>query len=136
MKGWVILLTYDDYISDGNYRDITQDEFDRLLKKAENLLDVITNSFYHLNEFDSDNEWRKQRVKRALISQIDYFKETRKTTVEGLNSVPKSVSLGRTTISQSGSYSASDANGSKSIVSEGMDTYLQGTGLLYRGICS
>ena len=127
------MLTYDDYISDGNYRDINQDEFEQLLKKAENLLDLITNSFYQLNEFDSDNEWRKQRVKRALISQIDYFKETKKTTVEGINSVPKSVSLGRTTISQSDRYGT---NGSKSIVSEEMNNYLQGTGLLYRGICS
>ena len=129
-------LTIAEYTAEGNYRDINQYEFDQLLKKAENLLDLITNSFYQLNEFDSDNEWRKQRVKRALISQIDYFKETRKTTAEGLNSVPKSVSLGRTTISQSGGYGASDTNGSKSIVSEEMDAYLQGTGLLYRGICS
>lgn len=126
-------LTIAEYTAEGNYRDINQDEFDQLLKKAENLLDVITDSFYQLNEFDSDNEWRKQRVKRALISQIDYFKETRKTTAEGLNNAPKSVSLGRTTISQSDRYGT---NGSKSIVSEEMNTYLQGTGLLYRGICS
>lgn len=129
-------LTLAEYTTDGNYRDIAQDEFTKLLNKAESLLDVITNSFYRFTNFDTDNEWRKKRVKRALISQIDYFKETGKTTTEGLNSSPQSVSLGRTTISQSSRYNASGSNESKTIISDDMEIYLQGTGLLYRGICS
>lgn len=129
------MLTLEEYEKRGNYSDIAQEDFDKLLNKAKNLLDVITNSFYRFNDFDTDNEWRKERVKQALVSQIDYFKETGKTTAEGLNSTPQSVSLGRTTISQSSRYNASGSNESKPIISDEMEIYLQGTGLLYRGIC-
>lgn len=129
------MLTIEEYKSNGNYSDITPEEFEKLLNKAKNLLDVITNSFYRFNDFDTDNEWRKERVKQALISQVDYFKETGKTTTEGLNGTPQSVSLGRTTISQSSRYNATGSNESKSVISEEMEIYLQGTGLLYRGVC-
>ena len=129
-------LTLDEYKELGNYRDISQDEFRSLETKAETLLDVITDSYYQFNDITKDNEWRVKRVKQALVSQIDYFKETGKTTNEGLNSVPQSVSLGRTSISQGSRYNASGSNESKSLVCDEMFMFLEGTGLLYRGVCS
>ncbi len=120
-------LTYDEFknITGADMDEIT---FNVLLQKASAVLDNVTNHFYQRVDMEKDNPWRVAQFKKALSVQIEYFHETGATTYEGINKVPKSFSVGRTSVSY-------DSKGeSKSLVAEDIFIYLEGTGLLYRGV--
>lgn len=127
------------YLTLEEYKELSFDEsieestFKKLLSKASVVLDNVTNHFYKNHDLESDKTIRKDAFKKSLVAQIEYFIETDATTSEKLNSAPQSISMGRTTISQSSRYSPSGKNESKSIVCDDIYLYLEGTGLLYRG---
>lgn len=129
-----MLLTFDEYVELSGNDKILKNEFEPLYKKAVQLLHVITRNYYKLNNFDDDTFIRKDAVKMALSAQIDFFVETGQTTIESLNSVPNSITLGRTTISTNSRYSSNVNKKEKSIYSQEFLMFLQGTGLLYRGV--
>lgn len=114
--------------------DITEVEFNELLPKASILLDTVTNNFYVDNNIELDNEWRVNRFRYALVSQIEYFDEVGGTSFEAINSVPQSFSAGRTSVSNPSRYKSSGSNEIKSIIAEEVYIYLRGTGLLYSGV--
>lgn len=123
----MLYLTYDEF-RDQTGIDIYESTFDRLLPKASAVLDHVTDNFYHRHSIEEDNPWRVSQFKKALCAQIEYFNEVGATTYEGINKVPKSFSVGRTSVSY-------DSKGeSKSLVAEDIFIYLEGTGLLYRGV--
>lgn len=113
--------------------DIKEEDFNKLLPKASILLDTTTNNFYVDNDIEKDNEWRVKRFRYALVSQIEYFDEVGGTSFEAVNSVPRSFSAGRTSVSNSNRYS-SGSDDIKSIIAEEVYIYLRGTGLLYSGV--
>lgn len=46
-------LTYEEYIDFG-FESIEQTEFDRLVKKASDVLDHVTRNFYQFNELEAE----------------------------------------------------------------------------------
>lgn len=127
-------LTMEEY-NDLNLIQINDaSKFVLLLKKASSILDNITRSFYVFNDLATDYEWRKNAFKNALGAQIEYFIQTGKTTSEALNSEPQNQTIGRVSVSQTSKFSASGKNESKSILCDDLYLYLEGTGLLNRGV--
>lgn len=109
-------------------------KFDKLLLKASAVLNNITRHFYVWNSLEEDNEWRSNQFKQAVACQIDYFVNTGQTSTEGLNSAPQNQQIGRVSVSQTSKFSATGKNESKSILSDDVYLYLEGTGLLNRGV--
>ncbi|EMF0592593.1 hypothetical protein HA908_000024 [Enterococcus faecium] len=131
------------YIDFEEFKDLTEktddfeSTFEKYLTKASAVLDNITNRFYQLNKIKDDPiSFRVKQFKLALCSQIIYFDEVGADTYESINNAPQSFSAGRTSISNASRYNPSGENESKSLVSEDIYIYLEGTGLLYRGVPS
>lgn len=129
------------YINFEEFKDLTgktedfESTFRRYLTKASAVLDNVTNRFYQLNEIKDDPiGFRVKQFKLALCSQIIYFDEVGADTYESINNAPQSFSAGRTSISNASRYNPSGENESKSLVSEDIYIYLEGTGLLHRGV--
>lgn len=121
-------LTYDEYQNFG-FSDVTADDFPKLEQKASDVLDSITRDFYQLNDLVSDFPLRRDKFKKAVAAQIEYFNDMGGTSAHELNN-PLSVSIGRTSIS-SGVRNQAKLN---NIVADDVYMYLRNTGLLYRGI--
>ncbi len=131
------------YIGFEEFKDLTGKEedfeltFKKYLTKASAVLDNITNRFYQFNEIKDDPiGFRVKQFKLALCSQIIYFDEVGADTYESINNAPQSFSAGRTSISNASRYNPLGKNESKSLVSEDIYIYLEGTGLLQRGVSS
>lgn len=111
--------------------DVEEQQFPALaVKRAEDLLDVVTRRFYESHSFEDDVEWRKSAVRRAVLAQVAYFVETGETTSEGLNSTPQSISIGRTRVT---TVHGNASKSTKHLACEEFYLHLSGTGLLYRG---
>lgn len=126
-------LTYEEFKDLSNI-DIDEDEFNKLLPKATAVIDNVTSYFYVKNDIEQDNKWRVKQFKQALCAQIEYFNEVGGTTHESINSAPQSFTAGRTTVSNSGRYRTDGESDGKTIVAEDVFVFLEGTGLLYRGV--
>lgn len=114
----------------------SEDKFTNFYMKAEALLENITNNFYIRNDITADVKFRSSRFKKALVAQINYFTEMDADTFESLNKMPQSFQIGSTSISNGSRYNSSGANESKSLVPDDVFVFLEGTGLLYRGVRS
>src|SRR5690625_788917 len=114
--------------------DIEESEFNSLLRKASAVLNNITSYFYVKNDMEKDNSWRVKQFKKALCAQIEYFHEVGSTTSEGINSAPRSFTAGRTTVTNDSRYKTSGENETKSLISDDVFIYLDGTGLLFTGV--
>lgn len=121
-------LTYSEYNELG-YSEIEQPDFDRLEKRASDVLDSVTSYFYHHNNLASDVEFRREQFKKAVAAQIQYFYDMGATSSHEINS-PLSVQIGRTQMSSG----VSNQKKINSVMSDDARMYLQATGLLYRGI--
>lgn len=126
-------LTYEEFKDLSNI-DIDEDEFNKLLPKATAVIDNVTSYFYVKNDIEQDNKWRVKQFKQALCAQIEYFNKVGGTTHESINSAPQSFTAGRTTVSNSGRYRTDGESDGKTIVAEDVFVFLEGTGLLYRGV--
>lgn len=129
------------YITFDEYKELTAaandnvDKFNANLSKASAVIDNITNNFYQFNNLETDSvEFRADRFKLALCAQIDYFIEVGGNTFEAVNKAPQSFSVGRTSISSGSRNNASGQNETNQLVAEDVYIYLEGTGLLYRGV--
>lgn len=114
----------------------SEEKFNQFYLKAESLLDNITNYFYGINDITKDIAFRADRFKKALVAQINYFNEMDADTFESLNRAPQSFQIGSTSISNGSRYNAAGTNESKPLVPDDVFIYLEGTGLLYRGVRS
>ena len=129
------------YITFDEYKELTVaandnvDKFNANLSKASAVIDNITNNFYQFNDLETDMvKFRADRFKLALCAQIDYFIEVGGNTFEAVNKAPQSFSVGRTSISSGSRNNASGQNENNQLVAEDVYIYLEGTGLLYRGV--
>lgn len=125
-------LTYEEYESI-SVNPVDAIKFDALSTRAIQIIDIYTRYYYSFVAFETDHDWRKAQVKAAIAFQVDYFSEMGKTSYEGINSAPQSVSLGRTSITQSSSR-ASESSVNKSMLAYEAQLALSGTGLLARGV--
>lgn len=130
-------ITFDEFKKMTDKPDDFKDTFEKYLLKASAIIDNTTNRFYQFNSISDDPiVFRVQQFKLALCAQIIYFGEVGADTHESINKAPQSFSAGRTSVSNGTRYNASGQNESKSLVSEDIYIYLEGTGLLYRGVKS
>ena len=128
-------ITFDEYTELTATANDNVDKFNANLSKASAVIDNITNNFYQFNDLETDKvKFRANRFKLALCAQIDYFIEVGGNTFEAVNKAPQSFSVGRTSISSSSRNNASGQNETNQLVSEDVYIYLEGTGLLYRGV--
>ena len=126
-------LTYEEYQSFG-FTELEEAEFNRLLPKASDVIDNVTSHFYKFHNFEEDAPFRREQFKKAVGAQIEYFHEVGATTFEGINKSPQTFQAGRTSVSNTSRYNPSGTNERKPLVAEEVYMYLEGTGLLYRGI--
>lgn len=106
-------------------------EFERLLVKASNELDVLTRFYFRkhpLNDGIIDRQF-----KLALAYQIDFYVMKDATTLEEIESQPDSVSIGDTRIDYNRTLVSASAKQRSSSISKDALNALAGTGLLYRG---
>ena len=128
-------ITFDEYKELAAAANDNVDKFNANLSKASAVIDNITNNFYQFNDLETDKvKFRANRFKLALCAQIDYFIEVGGNTFEAVNKAPQSFSVGRTSISSGSRNNASGQNEKKQLVAEDVYIYLEGTGLLYRGV--
>lgn len=123
-------LTYEEYLA-MEYVELEPSEFERLLKRASDAVDGITNHFYRFNNIEDDVPFRREQFKKAIAVQIEYFHDMGATNSHGLND-PMSVTIGRTSMSTGNTRSGSqDKN---NLISPDVFFLLANTGLLYAGI--
>ena len=128
-------ITFDEYKELAAAANDNVDKFNANLSKASAVIDNITNNFYQFNDLETDKvKFRADRFKLALCAQIDYFIEVGGNTSEAVNKAPQSFSVGRTSISSGSRNNASGQSETKQLVAEDVYIYLEGTGLLYRGV--
>lgn len=127
-------LTYDEFKELAPHVDLDENEFNKLLPKASDVLNNVTSHFYAKHDIEKDNSWRVKQFKKALCAQIEYFNEVGSMTSEGINSAPRTFTAGRTTVTNDSRYKTSGENESKSLVADDVFIYLSGTGLLYAGV--
>ena len=129
MKG--NLLSHQSYNNLKSFRPIENSEdYYNLLYKASDVLLHLTHQYYIKNEFESDNEVRKNAYLKALACQIEYFYETGETTTTGLNNLPQAMNLGRTHITMLAHVNSEGTTTPKPIVCPDIYLYLDATGLL------
>jgi|SRR5690625_2373738 len=124
-------LTYEEYIDLG-FEEMEQSEFEKLLKRASDVVDSVTRSFYKFNDMDSDVPFRREQFKKAVAAQIQYFHDMGATSSHELNEA-QTVTIGRTTVSTSNRNSSQEEQRNK-LISDDVFMYLRHTGLLYRGV--
>lgn len=112
---------------------LTESQFDKYLPKAEEVVDQLTMRHYQFNNINEDSiTFRVKQFKKAVCVQVLYFSDMESDTAEGLNSVPDTVTIGRTTVSMNGKRQVSSRN--RALVATDTLVCLSCTGLLYRGI--
>ena len=124
-------LTYEEYSQFG-FNPVEENEFDWLLRRASDVLDSVTSSFYKFNDLENDVPFRREQFKKAVAAQIQYFHDMGGTSSHEL-SEPGTVTIGRTTVT-TGSRNSSQGEQKTSLISDDVFMYLQDTGLLYRGL--
>jgi len=125
------LLSHKGYNHLNSFRTIADSEvYYGLLYKAADVLFHVTNGFYEKNDFETDEEARKNAYLKALACQIEYFYETGQTTTTGLNSTPQVMDLGRTKVSMMAHVAGDGSTVKKPIVCPDLHLYLDGTGLV------
>ena len=126
-------LTFEEYKGYG-YETIDQSDFDKLIRKAGDYLDVETRSFYQFNSLENDlSKFRKDNFKKAVALQVEYMYQTGASSTAEINS-PQSWSVDGMSVTEASRYSNTGKNEAPSIVSEDAVRMLSGTGLLYRGV--
>lgn len=126
-------LTEKEYLDLGFTEIVDPFTFDSLLKKATTKLDSLTRYYYHSHDIETDNETRVHQFKMALGAQIDYSQATRVTSSADVVNRPKSVSMGRTSVSYGGSSGSAASGDLIPTLNPDVYTILSGTGLLHRG---
>lgn len=121
-------IDYQYYTDEFKGASIDESAFSSLVVRASDALDNLTRNFYQFNDLETDVAFRKNKFKKAVACQVEYFHEVGSTTTYGMNE-PSSVTIGRT--SQSGGSSNSQTN---SLLCPDVISYLNDTGLLYRGL--
>lgn len=126
-------LTYEEYTEFG-FTAIEEAEFEKMIRKASDVIDAITRHFYQFNDIDKDVPFRRTQFKKAVGAQIEYFHDVSATTFEVINNAPQTFQAGRTAVSNTSRFSASGKNEKKSLVAEDVLMYLAETGLLHRAV--
>lgn len=128
----MLFLTEEEIQAKANEYQKTYEETKKLATRAERLINLVTRNYYLYNDYQSDNKFRKDCVKEAVIGQMDLFNTTGAMTVEERELQPDSISIGRTTVTKRSS--SSNSQKAMRMISDYSMLNLQATGLLHRGV--
>lgn len=128
----LLFLTEEEIQEKANEYKKTYEETKTLAKRAERLINLVTRNFYLYNDFQTDNKFRKDCVKEAVIGQMDFFNNTGAMTTEERALQPDSISIGRTTVTNRSS--SNNSRKALGMISDYSMMNLQATGLLFRGV--
>lgn len=124
-------LTFPEYQKFG-YQEVTEDDFNRLVVRASDVIDIRTRNFYRFHDLESDVEFRKNQFKKAIALQIERMAILGAVSTAEIDS-PTNWSLDGVSVTNGGSGASGD--NAMSIVSDDALELLSMTGLLYRGTC-
>ncbi|MCR1902296.1 hypothetical protein [Ligilactobacillus apodemi] len=125
-------LNFEDYTGFG-YDSVDEQTFNKVIKKAERMIDVATRDFYVIRDIERDAfSLRVQAFKRAICEQIDFINAGGGTSYEMANDNFSSVSIGRLSLTPGAKVSDKVIGG---LCIEAY-TILLHYGLLYRGVAS
>ena len=124
-------LTYQEYIDFG-FPEIDEQEFNRLLSKASDVVDSVTRSFYKFNDIEQDVPFRREQFKKAIAAQIQYFHDMGGTSSHELE-VAETVTIGRTTVSSTRRNSSNETK-KNSVISDDALMYLRDAGFFYSSV--
>jgi hypothetical protein len=121
----MLYIDYAYYTDDFKGVLVTQEEFDRLVRRASDKIDSLTSYVLHRVDFTQLAQLIQENVKKATAAQVEYLISLGgELAVHG--DAPSSVSISNF------SYST-ESEGSQT-VSPVVIEYLKPTGLLYRGV--
>lgn len=126
-------LTFDEYTNFG-YKAVASDEFDCLVVRASDVVDVYSRQFYKFHDLNTDVDFRKNQFKKAIAVQLEYMATIGAVSTAEINN-PTSWSLDGISVSN-GNNKFTDDGTSISLISQDALEMLSETGLLYRGVCS
>lgn len=124
-------LTFPEYQTFG-YQEVTEDDFNRLVVRASDVIDIRTRNFYRFHDLESDVEFRKNQFKKAIALQIERMAILGAVSTAEIDS-PTNWSLDGVSVTNGGSGASGD--NATSIISDDALELLSMTGLLYRGTC-
>lgn len=124
-------LTFPEYQKFG-YQEVTEDDFNRLVVRASDVIDIRTRNFYRFHDLESDIEFRKNQFKKAIALQIERMAILGAVSTAEIDS-PTNWSLDGVSVTNGGSGASGD--NATSIISDDTLELLSMTGLLYRGTC-
>src|SRR5690625_7686133 len=107
-------LTYEEYQELG-FNEIKEDEFNKLLPRASDVLNSVTRSFYEFNDINDDVEFRRTRFKKALAVQIQFFNDMGDTPSYDI-ATPAHIQIRRTSVSSTGRSEGSTNSNKKTDV--------------------
>lgn len=126
------------YVTKEEYKEFgfgeAPSDFENLVKLAGDMVDYQTRYFYVQNSIEEDKiALRVTLFKKAVCAQVKYYDDLGASSAGALNSTPNQISIGRTSITNSGQRGAGNGE-TVDTLSEDTRRYLSGTGLLYRGL--
>lgn len=124
-------LTFTEYQSFG-YQEVTEEEFNRLVVRASDILDIRTRNFYRLHDLETDVEFRATQFKKAIALQIEYMAVLGAVSTVEIDS-PTNWSLDGISVTAGNTGASADIG--NNIASQDALEVLTMTGLLYRGTC-
>ena len=121
-------IDYQFYIDEFKGVSLSEDVFNNLVGRASDLIDQVTNYKIETIGFDNLYPAYQQRVKKAVAAQVEFLHVN--GGIVGMQSSDSSnVSIGKF------SYATGDSSkGLSKSISDSALAYLNGTGLLYRGV--
>lgn len=128
-------LTYAEYQLLG-YNDVDAADYPNYYRAAKQALDYLTHDFYVWNSLNDDVDFRKNKFKEAVAAMIHYYASFGTTDSFALETTQGgSVTIGRTSIGNSGNSSNGSTGGSAlAPIPNEVYTILAYTGLLYKGL--
>lgn len=119
---------YDDEFNGESVEDVT--EFDRMTKRASEVIDQLTMYKVAMNGLESLNDFQQEQAKKATAAQVEFYQLKGGYTEVESGEDFSNFSIGSFTYSKGGASSNKQADR----ISPSTMTYLEPTGLLYRGI--
>lgn len=105
------------------------DDFTRLLRRAELLINQYINYFYATTDFETDIQQRKEMIQLATAFQIDYMHKSGIVTAEDKQAL-SSIQIGRTRLD----LAHSSTHNNQSNLSIDTLVYLNKAGFGYAGV--
>jgi hypothetical protein len=126
-------IDYTYYNSEYLGTHIEIDQFNVLVKRASDLIDMITSYSLTGADLTTQHQLIQNNVKKATSAQVEYMAmQGGELSIHG--GAPAAVSIGNFTYSEGGNRGQGNLTREQQMISPAVIAYLKPTGLLYRGV--